>query len=80
MYFEVREKSGNCVSIQENSKFYLKVSEKSGNFTFGLHLEKEIKVIKKFPVCPLRALERFSYECRKTKTKAITLANHKRRK
>ena len=34
IFFKVMEKSGNCVSSQGISKFYLKVSEKSGNFTF----------------------------------------------
>ena len=33
-FFKVREKSGNCVSSQGMSKLYLKVIEKSGNFTF----------------------------------------------
>ena len=30
-----------------------------------------------FPPCSQRALERFSIECRKIKTKVSTLANHK---
>ena len=31
----VKEKSGNFVSSQGNSKFYLKVRKKSGNLIFG---------------------------------------------
>lgn len=34
IFFTVREKSRNCESSQKNLKFYLKLSEKSGNFTF----------------------------------------------
>ena len=33
-FFKVRERSGNCVPHQENSKFYLKVSEMSGNLIY----------------------------------------------
>ena len=36
--FKVREKSGNCVSSQEISKCYLKVSEKSGILRLASHL------------------------------------------
>lgn len=35
IFLKVREKSGNWVSSQGISKFYVKLSGKSGNFTFG---------------------------------------------
>ena len=36
--------------------------------------------VSKYLFCNSRCLERFSIECRKTKTNAITLTNHSRRK
>ena len=35
------------------------------------------KRVNNYEMCLLRLIEQFSNECRKTKTKVITLANHK---
>ena len=37
IFFKVRKKSRNSVSSQGNTKFYLKVSEKAGNFILPSH-------------------------------------------
>ena len=82
--FEKRSPGGTCYTVLTNLFF---ISDTVGNliaFSDGTfsgetadHEEVEMEELPKKTVSIISMIEQFSLECRKTKTKVITLANHK---